>query len=53
MSSQQGMQTLDQALRKLVESGEITLEEALVRAHRPQDLKNKLLHAATQGNKYG
>ena len=53
MSSQQGMQTLDQALRKLVESGEITLDEALVRAHRPQDLKNKLLHAATHQNKYG
>jgi twitching motility protein PilT len=52
MGSQQGMQSLDQSLRRLVESGEITLEDALVRAHKPQDLKNKLLHMATQGGKY-
>ena len=48
VSSQQGMQTLDQSLRKLVETGEITLEEALTRAHKPQDLKAKLLHATPQ-----
>lgn len=52
VSSQQGMQSLDQALRKLVESGLIDLEEALVRAHKPQDLKNKLLHATAQLRKH-
>ena len=46
LSSQHGMQTLDQALRKLVEGGLVTLEEAMKRAHKPQDLKIKLLHAA-------
>ena len=46
VSSRQGMQTLDQALRRVVEAGLATLDEALVRAHKPQDLKAKLLHAA-------
>ncbi len=48
VSSQQGMQTLDQALRKLVEAGLVTIEEALTRAHKPQELRSKLLHAADQ-----
>jgi twitching motility protein PilT len=52
VSSQLGMQTLDQALRKLVEAGEVTLEEALTRAHKPQDLKSKLLHSTTQAGKF-
>jgi twitching motility protein PilT len=40
-SSQQGMQTLDQALEKLIKTGRITLEEALKVAQRPDELKNK------------
>ncbi len=44
VSSQQGMETLDQALRRLVESGLVSLDEALVRAYKPQELRSKLLH---------
>jgi len=44
MSSRQGMQSLDQSLRRLIESGLVTLEEALSRAHKPQELRSKLLH---------
>ncbi len=51
MSSQRGMQTLDQALRRLVEAGLVTIDEALVRAHKPQDLKSKLLHATAPGRR--
>ncbi len=44
VSSQQGMQTLDQALKKLVETGLVTFEEAIIRAHKPAELRAKLLH---------
>ena len=37
-SSQQGMHTLDQALEDVVRKGVIKLEEALLRAQRPEDL---------------
>jgi twitching motility protein PilT len=50
-SSQQGMQTLDQALRKLVEAGLVTADEALMRAHKPQELKGKLLHPRLHAGK--
>ena len=52
MSSRQGMLTLDQALRKLVESGQVPLDEALARAHKPQELRGKLLHAAPQAGRF-
>ena len=38
-SSQQGMQTLDQALEDKVRKGIITIEEALLRAQRPEELE--------------
>jgi twitching motility protein PilT len=41
-NSQQGMQTLDQALEAAVRSGMIELEEALLRAQRPEDLEKAL-----------
>ena len=44
VNSRQGMQTLDQALGRLVEAGLVTLDEALMRAHKPQQLKSKILH---------
>ncbi|MFC1892956.1 type IV pilus twitching motility protein PilT [Chloroflexota bacterium] len=44
VNSKQGMHTLDQALGRLVESGLVTLDEALTRAHKPQQLKSKILH---------
>jgi twitching motility protein PilT len=50
--SQQGMQTLDQALRKLVEAGQVTLDDALMRAHNPQELKSKLLHSPLRTGKF-
>ena len=51
VSSRQGMQTLDQALRKLVEAGLVTIDDALVRAHKPQELRAKLLHTAPAASK--
>jgi len=48
VSSQQGMQALDQALAKLVESGLVTSDEALARAHKPQTLKDKLIRTSSQ-----
>jgi len=50
--SQKGMQTLDQALRKLVEAGQVTLDDALMRAHNPQELKSKLLHSPLRTGKF-
>ena len=41
-NSQQGMQTLDQALEAAVRHGVIELEEALLRAQRPEDLEKAL-----------
>jgi len=41
-SSQQGMQALDQALEAAVRNGVIELEEALLRAQRPEDLEKAL-----------
>jgi twitching motility protein PilT len=41
-NSQQGMQTLDQALEAAVRSGVIKLEEALLRAQRPEELEKAL-----------
>ncbi len=52
VSSRQGMQALDQALRKLVEAGLVTIEEALARAYKPQELRDKLLHATPQHAKF-
>ncbi len=45
VSSNHGMQTLDQGLGKLVETGLVTLDEALIRAHKPEELQSKLLNA--------
>ncbi len=42
-SSQQGMKTLDQSLMDLVETGLVTADEALQRAHRPEELRSKLV----------
>lgn len=42
LSSQLGMQTLDQALMGLVRKGLVTFEDALVRATSPDDLKRLL-----------
>ena len=36
--------TVSHHLRKLVEAGLVSLEEALTRAHKPQQLKSKVLH---------
>ncbi len=52
VSSRQGMQTLDQALRKLVEAGLVTLDEAVARAHKPQELRGKLLHTTPHAGKF-
>ncbi|HDR05490.1 MAG TPA: PilT/PilU family type 4a pilus ATPase [Candidatus Marinimicrobia bacterium] len=41
-SSHEGMQTFDQALHKLFESGQITFEDAVRFADRPNDLKLKI-----------
>jgi twitching motility protein PilT len=41
-NSQQGMQTLDQALEAAVKSGVIEIEEALLRAQRPEELEKAL-----------
>ena len=43
VSSQQGMQTLDQGLEQMVKEGLITSNEALMSAHRPEILRSKLL----------
>jgi len=43
VSSQQGMHTLDQGLERLVKDGLITVEEALMSAHRPDQLRGKLI----------
>ncbi len=48
LSSQQGMQTLDQSLKKLVDGGQVTLDEALRRAYKPQELKSKLMHTTAR-----
>ncbi len=50
--SQEGMHTLDQSLRKLVEAGLVTLDDALMRAHNPQELKSKLLHATQRAARF-
>ncbi len=44
VSSQQGMHTMDQGLEQLVKEGLITINEALMNAHRPDQLKSKLLN---------
>lgn len=49
VSSQQGMQTLDQALEAMVRSRQVTAEEALKRAHRPNELKAKLMTGNGKG----
>ncbi len=51
-SSQQGMQTLDQALKKLVDAGLVAIDEALMRAHKPLELKGKLLRVRPQSGKF-
>ena len=38
-STEQGMQTFDQALYKLYDSGEITYEDAIAHADSPNDLR--------------
>ncbi len=43
VSSQQGMQTLNQALEKLVKTRSITMEEAMKASQRPEDLRNKII----------
>lgn len=48
VSSQQGMHTLDQALKKLIDAGLVTIDEALMRAHKPQELRAKLAHSAAK-----
>jgi twitching motility protein PilT len=50
--SQQGMQTLDQGLKKLVEAGLVTVDEALIRAHKPDELRNKLPYVMPKGRKF-
>lgn len=40
--SQQGMQTIDQALEEVVKKGLVKLEDALLRAQRPDDLEKAL-----------
>ena len=44
VSTQLGMQTLDQSLSKLVLSHEVKLEEAISRAHKPDALRQRLLN---------
>jgi twitching motility protein PilT len=46
ISSQLGMQTLDQALASLVRRGLVAAEEALMRAANPEDLRKLLGHQA-------
>ncbi|MFC2022917.1 type IV pilus twitching motility protein PilT, partial [Chloroflexota bacterium] len=46
VSSQQGMQTMDQGLEKLVKAELIDANEALMTAHRPDILRGKLFRAA-------
>jgi twitching motility protein PilT len=47
--SQQGMQTLDQALALLVKRGAVTLEEALLRAQNAEELKKAIAYAGESG----
>ncbi len=49
VSSQQGMHTMDQGLAQLVREGLITINEALMSAHRPDHLKSKLLNGTLKG----
>ncbi len=46
VGSQQGMQTMDQGLEKLVKAELINTNEALMSAHRPDILRGKLFSAA-------
>lgn len=47
-SSQEGMQTLDQTLGDLVSWGIINLEDALLRAQRPEEMQRAFLSQGTQ-----
>jgi twitching motility protein PilT len=47
-NSKQGMQTLDQGLEDLVKAELITRDEALARAHRPKELRARLLNGALE-----
>ena len=53
VSARQGMQTLDQGLRQLVEAGLVTFDDALSRAQNPGEFRSKVLHAAPQFRKPG
>lgn len=53
VNSQYGMQSLDQALEGLVKAGLVTLDEALSRAHRPTELRSKLLNGALKKKREG
>lgn len=45
VSSQQGMYTLDQELERLVKDGLVTIDNALMSAHRPDILRGKIFSA--------
>ena len=48
VSSQQGMQSMDQGLEQLVKEGLITMDDALASAHRPDILRSRLLASAAK-----
>ncbi len=51
-SSQEGMVTLDQALAELVSKGEIALEDALLRAQRPEELQRAFVSHSSNRRKH-
>ena len=50
-SSQEGMQTLDQSLVQLVSKGMVSLDEALLRAQRPDDMRKSLVAYSSYGRR--
>jgi len=50
-SSQEGMQTLDQSLVQLVSKGLASLDEALLRAQRPDDMRKALVAYSSYGRR--
>ena len=47
-NNKQGMQTLDQGLEDLAKARLVTLDEAIARAHRPKQMKRRLLNTALE-----